>query len=346
MSEEFVFDVPDVTAVNKPDNTKKRAIPSKILTNHNLIDLEPEQKSKRARIVAQHETVDEEEDNAPEVTQYLSEKTAHLVAEQTSKIKTSLEEIKTWKTVGLRLDPEMRDIEATIMKLDNKEAIPKIPPEKDLRRLAHFNIISPYEVRVTQILGKSRIQKHCFGCHDGMGLPNINSKITEKFEQYLINTFLGIDWIAAAVQCEAYYKKHVQGSIETGERLPDWTARDIYDHMKDHQSHEPIKRRLEIMRLEELMDIIYNNDIFTVNPEIMKIAHRAPDVSDIQVDRKAVKSWSELLAQRTKLAEGNRKKFLFINERAPEEQSAPPIAKKQNPMRQLTIPSLFKPECG
>lgn len=340
-----MFDTPAVTVHVDKDNTPKQPSSAKVLTKRNLIDLEPEQKSKRTRIVAEHELI-EEVDNAPELTEYLTEKIEHLRAEQAGRIKTSLEEIKAWKTVGLRLEPEMREIEATIIKADNKDAIANMPPEKDIRRLMHSNITSPYEARAIQQLGQSRVQKVCFGCHNGIGLPNLNSKITEKFEQYLINTFLAVDWIAAAKQCEDYYKHNVQGSVETGEKLPDWTARDIYDHMKDHQSHEPIKRRLEIMRLEELMDIIYNNDIFTVDSEIQKIGHRAADIRDIRVDRKAVKSWSELLAQRTRLAEGNPKKFLFINERAPDEQSAAPIVKKANPMRQLKIPSLFRPECG
>jgi hypothetical protein len=345
-NDEFVFDTPALKQPTVQDNIQNEPTSMKVMTKHRLVELESElQPAKRTRIVAQQELV-EDVDNAPELTEYLREKTKHLVAEQAGKIKSSLEEIKAYKTIGLRLGPEMREIEATIMKIDNKDAFNKIPPEQDVRRLAHFNITSPYEVRATQILGKSRIQDKCFGCHNEVGMPKLDSKITEKFQRFLIDTFLSVDWIEAAKQCAEYYKEYVQGSVEDGEKLPDWTARDIYDHMKSHQSHEPTKRRLEIMRLEELMDIIYNNDIFTVNPEIMKIGHRSADVSDIQVDRKAVKVWSDLLAQRTRLAEGNPKKFLFVNEHAPEEQTVPPLVRKNNPMRQLTLPSLFKPECG
>lgn len=348
-SAEFSFDQPRVVDSENPfDNIAKKSNTTKVLTKHNLIDPEPDSHPKKARIIAQQDVV-EDIDNAPDVTEYLKDKVTDLKAEQVAKIRSHLEEINEWRSIGLKLDPDMLKLESTIVKLDNKEAVPHIPIHMDPKRVAHSNVTSPYEVMVTKVLGKSRIQKRCFGCHNGIGMPNMNSKITDSFEKFVIDTFLQIDWIAAAQQCADYYKQYVQGSVDPLDEagsLPDWTARDIYDHMKEHQMHEPIKRRMEIMQLEEIMNVVYNNSIFTVNSEILKIAHRHADVADIEIDRDAVKLWSSLLTQRTRLAEGDPKKFLYKNERAADEKIVPPMTKKIGETTQLTLPSLFKTVCG
>lgn len=344
-----LFEQPEVAESENPfDNIAKKSNATKVLTKHNLIDPEPDSNPKRARIIAQQDIV-EDIDNAPDVTHYLTEKLNDLKAEQAAKIKTSLEEIHAWKNIGLRLDPEMAKVEATITKLDNQDAVPHIPINMDPHRHAHFNVTSPYEVMVTKVLGKSRIQKRCFGCHNGIGMPNMNSKITDHFEKFAIDTFMNVDWIAASQQVAEYYKTYVQGSVDPMDEagaLPEWTARDIYDHMKEHQMHEPIKRKMHIMQLEEIMNVVLNNSVFTVNSEIIKLGHRHADVADIEIDREAVKLYTSLLAQRTRLAEGDPKKFLYKNERIGDEKIVPPMVKKVGQTTQLTLPSLFRTVCG
>jgi len=348
-SEEFVFDNLQVAESENPfENIAKTPNNVKVLTKHSLIDPEPASKSKRARIVSQQEFV-EDIDNAPDLTDSLAKKMVHLRAEQAAKIQSNLEEIKNWKSIGLKLTTEMREVEATIIKLDNKEEVPKVPPHKDPKRLANFSVHSPYEVRATQILGESRVLKICYGCHHGMGMPDTNAKITTAFEEFTIQLFLNIDWIAAAQQAEAYYKEYVLTCVDPldpdGE-LPEWKARDIFDHFKDHQSDEVLHRRWKRMQILEIMRVIYENSIFTCNPEIMKHAHRAPDTRDIEIDRDAVELWMKLSAQETKLGEGDPKKYLMKNDRVNVDRVAPAMTRKMSKGRQLKLPSLFNPECG
>lgn len=313
-----------------------------------MIDPEPDPTSKRARIVSQQQ-IEEEIDNAPEVTAALTAKMEHLRAEQTAKIQASLQNMKNWQSVGLKPDSQMREIAATIIKVDNAALIGKVKPKDDPKRLANFSVHSPYMVRVTEILGESRVQRNCFGCHDGMGMPKTDAKITLSFEEYAIDLFMTNDWIAAAQQCEKYYKEHVQQSIDPHDpegELPHWSARDIFDHFKDHQTHEPLRRRWKRMQMQEIMNVIYENSIFTCNAEIMKIGHRAPDINDIEIDYNAVETWMKLSAQETKLGEGDPKKFLSRNERIADDKVAPAITRKVSKGRQLKLPSLFNPECG
>jgi hypothetical protein len=348
-SDEFVFDNLQVVESDNPfDNIAKKPNNVKVLTKHSLIDPEPASASKKARIVSQQEFV-EDVDNAPELTDALTKKMVHLRAEQAAKIQSNLQEIKNWKAIGLKISTEMREVEATITKLDNMEEVPKIPPHKDPKRLANFSVQSPYEVRATQILGESRVQKHCYGCSNGMGMPTTNSKVNDAFENEVVQLFLNNDWIAAAQQSELTYKNAVIATVDPSDpngELPEWKARDIFDHFTMHSPDELIRRRWKRMQITEIMRVIYENSIFTCNPEIMTIAHRAPDTRDITIDRDAVELWMKLSAQETKLGEGDPKKYLFKNDRVTIDRVAPAMTRKISTGRQLKLPSLFNPESG
>jgi hypothetical protein len=313
-----------------------------------LIDPEPAPNAKKVRIVSQQEIV-EDIDNAPDLTDSLAKKMVHMRAEQASRIQSNLESIKGWKSIGLKLDPEMREMEATIIKIDNKDEVPKIPPHKDPKRLAHFSIHSPYENRATQILGESRVQTGCYGCHHGLGLPDTNSKVTTAFEQFAVDLFMNIDWILAAKQCAKYYKKFVMPTVDPLDPdgpLPRWEKRDIFDHFKDHTPHEALQLRWKRMQMREIMNVLYENSIFTCNPEIMKLAHRAPENKDIEIDREAVGLWLKLMTLETKLGQSDPKKFVHKNDRIDDTRVAPAMTKKISKGRQLKLPSLFNPECG
>lgn len=348
-SEEFVFDELQVVESENPfDNIAKKHSKSKVLTKHNLVDPEPAPGSKKARIISQQEIV-EDVDNAPQLTDSLAKKIVHLRLEQAARIQSNLEAIKGWKSVGLKLDPEMREMEATIIKIDNKEEVPKIPPHKDPKRLANFSVHSPYQNRATLVLGESRSQKHCYGCDNGLGMPDTNSKVTTSFEQYAVDLFMNVDWILAAKQAEEYYKVHVMSTVDPNDpdgALPEWSARDIFDHFKDHSPDEAIQLRWKRMQMREIMNVLYENSIFTCNPEIMKLAHRAPENGDIEIDRDAVNLWLKLMSLETKLGQSDPKKFLHKNDRIDNSRPAPAMMRKMSKGRQLKLPSLFNPECG
>lgn len=323
---------------------------TEVLTKHNLLDPEPAPNPKRLRIIAEQQYIDEEEDAAIEETIHNTLKVKDLIAVQDGKIQSALEEIKSHKDAKIRLEPELRDAQEVIEKLENPEKFKKIAPHKDPRRLANFNVQSPYEAKVTKVLGKSRIQRSCFGCVHGIGVPIITEKIMESFETFLYELFMNIDFIEASKQGEVYFNENVR-QVDPKTGIPKlnfsaWTKRDIFDHMKSHQTHESLKLRFEIHRIEEIMEIIRNNEMFTVPTELMTIAHRAAEVSDIGVDYKAVKHYMELSSHRRQLATGDPKKHILQNTRVKAKLGAGSVLTKGTDSKQPIIPSLFKPKFG